>query len=322
MSTPMQYLIEGILPKHKLNIVAGPSGAGKTTFLFNMIRDWSQGIDVLGHKSNPEPYIYIALDRAADETEARIIAAGLDPELVPHLSILKNGGNLAHVMSQIPPGPCTVFIDGFARLCPGGKVSDYKVVGDFCSELTEMCEAKQLTIIAVLHATKVKIGEAFTHARHRVLGSVAWGGFSSTLIFIDECEPGKIGDNKRRVEVLPRNAKAEEFWYEVGPNGEFIQTNIEILAKKPNEINHYHFLEVMDLDHPYKATELMEMAERVGMKSSLVYELLKKWVADGTLKKTTDNKCYFRQSSDSINREGQGKQPPKPKGGTVGEDVD
>src|SRR4051812_25576556 len=82
----VEYLVDKLLPKYQLHLIGGPSGAGKTTWLFQQIEEWRNGRDVLGHKSNPEPFVYVACDRSIDNLEQTRLRTGTAP--FPILSLI------------------------------------------------------------------------------------------------------------------------------------------------------------------------------------------------------------------------------------------
>src|SRR5438445_332753 len=61
--TPQQYIIEGIMPAGQVHLLAGPSGGGKTTLVFQMMEAIAKGEEFLGHKCKAVPQAYISCDR-------------------------------------------------------------------------------------------------------------------------------------------------------------------------------------------------------------------------------------------------------------------
>jgi hypothetical protein len=275
----MEYVIDKIFPTNKLHMISGPSGAGKTTFIFNMIRDWSIGADVLGHKSNPSKYLYIALDRDTDEIDNRIEAAGLDPAMIPHLSILEAGLTMKKLLDRVPLDTRVLFIDGFAVLTPMGKHSDYSIVADFLRLTGAILKQRQLTIFGTPHATKTKQGEEFTHARHKVLGSVAWGAFSSSLLFIDSEDSRDVNCNTRIVEVLPRCAAPERHRFSLNELGGFVyEGRTDQPTTDQAETN---ILFGMPINKPTTLASIVKNGAKMGVNQAKLIELLAKWSEAG-----------------------------------------
>src|SRR5690242_1448332 len=72
-------LIDRILPVHEVHILGGPSGAGKTRWLFQMLQEWKAGNSVLGYASNPVPYAYVSTDRSRESVKRTCEDLGIDP---------------------------------------------------------------------------------------------------------------------------------------------------------------------------------------------------------------------------------------------------
>ena len=78
------YLIEDILWKGTLNLIGGPSGVGKTTWLLPLLKDWSEGLPVLnGKASKPCPWVYVSSDRGLRETNRTLARLGLSDWDIP-----------------------------------------------------------------------------------------------------------------------------------------------------------------------------------------------------------------------------------------------
>jgi len=122
----------------------------------------------------------------------------------------------------IPKGTRVLFIEALARLLPSGRVNDYRPVADFLCDMTNLCQKGGLTIIGTVHATKARARDLIFNPRERVLGSVAWGAFSETVIFIDPVEPTQVTNAERRVLMLPRNAPNTEHEFAFDPQGRLV----------------------------------------------------------------------------------------------------
>jgi HrpA-like RNA helicase len=46
-----EHMVDGLMPLNEVHIIAGESGAGKSTWLFQFIHDWQQEHPVLGRKA-------------------------------------------------------------------------------------------------------------------------------------------------------------------------------------------------------------------------------------------------------------------------------
>jgi len=210
---PSQHMVHKILPLREVHILAGPSGGGKTTWLLKMIQEWARGEPVFGYKSFPLPYVYVSCDRSGSDCLRTFARVGINPDTFPYLSALEAKlDSVETIIKYVHNKDATVrvfFIEAFTSLAPGGKNSEYDAVKKFLTKTTRLCQDKDVTILGMGHSPKAKEGEKYSSPRERILGSVAWGGFSNTTLVI---EPSGSDDGERRVlYVLPRNAKDLQF---------------------------------------------------------------------------------------------------------------
>ena len=225
-----EYLIEGIFTAGDVHFIGGPSGSGKTTLMFQLITDWSEGKDVFGHKSNPQPYCYIACDRSKKSIERTLKRLRLDEKIKPIISLigLGPGITLDELLDHEEAQDSKVFfIESFYHLLPSGKGNDYKSVSKFLVAAASECQSRGITIIGSLHATKTRKDQQFIRPRERLLGSVAWAAFSETVILIEPSSADPT-NNGRTILVLPRNGPAECFNYHFDPTGRLTEKCDEI----------------------------------------------------------------------------------------------
>lgn len=211
-------LIDDILPAREIHLIAGPSGAGKTTWLIKMIDNWRQGMSIFGHASHPKPFMYLSLDRS--QAGVRRIFDRLKVNhknfqlFVPKANSNNQKLSLAQLLRGLIktyPDVRVYFIEGFQSRTPDGKMNDYKVVAHFLLELQQICEESNITIIGVAHASKAKQDEKYLNPRERVNGTVAWAAYSETIIVVEPEDPDDPQNVNRRVMILPRNAREQVF---------------------------------------------------------------------------------------------------------------
>lgn len=228
-----EFLIHQLLPRREIHLLGGPSGSGKTTLLLEIIEDWRQGRKVFGYQSFPAPFCYVGCDRSKASTARTLERIGISPDNIPIASLIDSSMDepdfpkvLALARSIVPD--CRVlFIDAIGVLCPNGKINDYGVVSRFLTRGTRLCAKEDITIIGLGHSPKVKKGEAFENPRQRFLGSVAWGGFSDTMIFVEPVDPEDPADPNRKVILLPRNIRGETLDYQFNDDGRLVCTTVQ-----------------------------------------------------------------------------------------------
>lgn len=230
--SPYEYLIDDILPAREVHFLAGPSGAGKSTFNFQFLENWSSGNKVFGHSSHPVPFLYVSCDRSLASVYRTIKRVGTKPPEMMMSVIDANIKTMAslqqHVLTKFPTAKFLIF-DGIASLTPQGKIGDYQTVSDFLKDLSSWCQRNDRTIMGMGHSAKTKEGETYLSPRERILGSVAWGGFSETVIFIEPAKADDTGNKLRYLHLLPRNFREERFEMELSSEGLLIPVEKKVL---------------------------------------------------------------------------------------------
>lgn len=213
---PTQYIVERLLPKGRVNLIGGPSGSGKTTLVFQLFEALSKNEPFLGRKTTPVNWGYISGDRSAEsvhETMRRVevhfpVFSLVDNDLVGQDLITKIIPRLRAVIGHTPD---FLYIDGFTALTPQGKINDYAITAKWLAQLARYCARFKVTILGACHTTKTKQNEMFTNARQKIAGSVAWAGFSESVIMIEPPEkfPRGSDGSERMITFLPRNYPQE-----------------------------------------------------------------------------------------------------------------
>lgn len=286
LSTSLEFVVEGLLPRREIHLIGGPSGSGKTTLALEIIEDWRQGKKVFGYTSYPAPFCYVACDRSAASTARTLERIGLSPETIPIVSLIDANIDepdftkvLALARSKVTE--CRVLlIDAIGVLCPNGKINDYGVVSRFLTRGTRLCNQQDITILGLGHSPKVKKGEAFENPRQRFLGSVAWGGFSDTMIFVEPAEPEDPADPNRKVILLPRNVRGETLDYQFNDDGRLVCTTVEqtnfLLAQ---------WLTKQADGQTFQTAFIVEEAGRKGVSRAVAFRWIKEQVEAGKLGK-------------------------------------
>jgi RecA-family ATPase len=214
-----KYLIDEILPSREVHLLGGPSGSGKTTWWFQIIQDWAAGRDVLGHASHPVPWAYISADRSEEGVLRVLERLHIDPATIPFLSVVdEDNDSASHYISKALekfPTAKLLMLEGISSMVPvSSKQGDggYKAVTRFLRILGKLCRSHDITIWGSAHSPKMKAADRYTDPRQRVMGSVAWAGYTES-IFIIEPPPSEDREqsHRRTLMSLPRNAKQEYF---------------------------------------------------------------------------------------------------------------
>lgn len=207
---------------------------------------------------------------------------GIDPKIVPLVKGVED--NLTTIEAVLKASVATLpnarlfIIDGFATLVPGGKTNDYHAVANFLRNITRLCKKHDITILGLIHAAKTKENEKYLNPRERILGSVAWAGFSETLFFIAPIAPDDVENKYRLLEILPRQAAQERFELQLDDSGCLITSTrrIELDAEC------IAFLDKVPPDGEFSADEI---AAALSLGRTKAHRLLNTLLENGAIKK-------------------------------------
>jgi RecA-family ATPase len=207
---PYAYLIEDLLPTHEVHLLAGPSGAGKTRWLFQMLLEWQQGLPVLGKKSYPCEWVYVSGDRSRDSVTRTLGGMGIDPDKVPLVPAWDDHMGINEIFDEIQKsGASFAIIEAFGSFVepPGNG----KCVKQFLQRCDRFMKLAECTILGIVESPKLKPYERYENPRQRVSGAAAWAHFSET-IFLVEPDDLSVPDNPHRtLTVCPRNGPGMTF---------------------------------------------------------------------------------------------------------------
>lgn len=215
-----QYLINPLIPTELVHLCAGPSGAGKTRWLLPMLQnEWRRGKDVLGHRSYPVPWAYIAMDRPYVSVEETFLSLDIDPLMVNIIPAMDLGYKS---INQVIDHAKKVFakllvIEMFSYLLPGPETRES--VRDFMGATQRLLANEGMTIIGTMESPKMKPRDAYKNPRQRISGPASWGHCGETIMLV-EPDPRKAEDSPcRTISIYPRNGKPEIFHGEFGSDG-------------------------------------------------------------------------------------------------------
>lgn len=222
------HVIPDIMPACELHLMAGASGSGKTTLAFQLMQTMQEGGEWLGKAILPQKSVYIACDRSMDCTKRTMARVGIPFDMVPIYgladspSVLDINSYMVKVLAEHPDTK-VIWIDGLASRVPGGKLNDYDTISRFLLRLTLFAKTHGITLIGLVHATKVKEGEKFKDIRQRILGSAAWASYAETIIVVEAGDPENPEDDQRIVLVCVRNGKGIKQTYRFDTGGRLVE---------------------------------------------------------------------------------------------------
>jgi hypothetical protein len=187
-----EYLIQGLMPAREVSLIAGSSGVGKTKLTIQMARAILEGKDFLTYRTVRTPSLYVACDRGHDSVLRSLFAYGLkedsfewltEDSIPSQLGRMPRPVQILNYINRKFPQIRFVVLDGFSGLVQ--DVSDYQEVKSMIRGTQNCCQKFDLTVLGTTHSTKIKTLDKICNPRERVLGSVAWGGYSEMVISLD-----------------------------------------------------------------------------------------------------------------------------------------
>jgi RecA-family ATPase len=198
------FLIETLLPACELSLLAGPSGAGKSRWLFDTILDWQHGIPILGHKSNPTPWLYVSSDRSEASVKRTFEDMEIDPEEIPLLPAWDMEIGFEAILDEIQQRrPGLAVIESFGSFVDPPANSN--CVKKYIQRSARFMRQTGTTIWGVMESPKLKPYERYENPRQRISGAAAWGHFSETIFLLEPSNPKLPQDPGRTIYICPRN---------------------------------------------------------------------------------------------------------------------
>lgn len=283
-----EYLVDGLFATRTIHLIIGPSGAGKTTWVSQVIKDWRAGLPILGRASHPKPFGYIALDRGYSEFDDIWKKVGLEQDFPMYFMREQEGwwkGTerwktiLLDTLKEHPDLQ-VLFLDGLTNVTPDGKIIDYGIVAQFLLEMGALCERKNITIIGLGHTTKLKEGSGIVQARECAIGSVAWAAYSSSLVKIMQSNPGDADCPLRTINLQPRGSAPQTIEYTFTDQGilEMIVPHKDTPIESEDFTRALQTLEDFPLGEEFAVADLAAKWE--GVPKSTRYRWLEKLASD------------------------------------------
>ncbi len=209
---PREWVIDKLLPLRVVSLLVGPPGVSKTSLAIQELSHLPSGGLFLGYPTRPTEVVFVSCDRSREEHDSHCHALGVDPSVFHFHDQVNSQTTILRVVNAVKyayPRARLIFIDGFARLVPEGKLSDYTVVANFLCECLELAQQHNITIMGCLHAGKAREGATYADPRDQVCGSVAWAGYSNLMIVMQKNNPKDTSDPVRLVHILTRSGRGD-----------------------------------------------------------------------------------------------------------------
>lgn len=292
----MSDLIEHILPKHEVSILAGASGAGKTTLIMQVLCNLQHNEPVFGHAIEEDLKIgYLAADRTWDAYARLAMQVGADLDrmvvraLIDDTSIdIENlerdsQGVMYNVLKSMVAEGCNLIVVDPLVVLLGSDINTYHIVAARMIRLNRFCKANQVTILGTHHATKARTDFSFKRPQDRISGSSALLGFTSTQLFLASAQ--ESGQEYTQWHIVSHHAAAEVINLERDKNsGLFVPIDFTTgLVEKQNEVYEEIFKMLPENRDPLSKKIIVERLRHIGS-PRLIEDQLKLASRAGALK--------------------------------------
>jgi hypothetical protein len=192
--------------------MGGSSGAGKTTLVTGLLEAQSRGEPFLGHDGAELPYLILFADRGELSNRETLERMGFADRGIPiaHLPVCWGDVAVQRILAAIEardPLPAAAFVEGADTLIEDPSKPAH--VAPFLSHLQHIAAHYHVALILSVGSPKQKPQEQYRLRRDRIFGSQLWARMAETVALLSA-----VGDDtteKRQLDVLHRNAKAESF---------------------------------------------------------------------------------------------------------------
>ena len=233
--------VPGLFNRQSINLIIGTSGSSKTPFLLNQLENYLSGGGFLDYAASPNGPVQMGLIAGAG-TQDNILDVLADFSLLDDQSKFPfevwNGGAIPDhehetkfdakadsrsdldalnriydkLNSLLPPAKRPIkllIIEDFQSLMTSGDTHKIKAVKEFCRNMHEFCQKRDVTIIGTVGTGKAKTYESYPQVADRIPGSHCWGAEMDTLIAIELVDLHKQPESRaeiRRIIVKTRKA--------------------------------------------------------------------------------------------------------------------
>lgn len=281
------------IPRQQCSILAGASGAGKTTLVMQVLADWCNDKTFTpALKFDATKIAYLVADRTCEEVRIRkkrlhipdekMQVYGIQDDLSFDLKNLKEGElALRTALHKFSNDYDMLVIDPIA-LFISGDTNNFREVAISLMKIGRIAIEKNITIFAVHHASKSRSDFTFKRPQDRINGSGAFQGFSGTqMVLIEGKEDDKAYDS---LFVIPHMGPMQTTLLvrdEVGDFAVLEQNNTDIVQRGKLEI----MFDKIPYGEPFHITTIHRLAEDQGVSRSAAFKLVKEMLEDKTMKK-------------------------------------
>ena len=300
LSASQEWIVDKIFPAGAMHLIAGGSGVGKTTWLFQMLYEWEQALPLFGeYASHPCPWVYIACDRSLGDMQLTLERIGLgDWEFEAHsleellwdqqLKTCRDPNFADHVLRKFEYAKLVV-VEGLQAVMPDRSRSRSQNKEEllWALEQRHILAEKGRTVIATTHNPKlVQTQGASVDERSKFLGSQGFIGSCSTMISIDK---GKMEEDRNMI-IMGRNFPDIHLSFSQKPenNGRFVLEGVGRKAVVTESDDRVQFMTWAQAQYEFTVKDSVACGMRMGVSDATVERWLRQLVEEGVLVRIQD----------------------------------
>lgn len=303
---PDDFVVEGMFPTKRVHLIAGPVGAGKSTYIYQLGRAILDGTEFMGKPThNGGRFVYIAADRTRREALATLRRMGA-LDLIPRvrwlfINEIRQKG-IVPFLETIIEQNCsvgdTIVVEPFQFFLRDdknrtGDPNSYMDVSHWICKVKDVVEKFGVTLFGSVHPPKAKKGEGYGSVRDRLIGTSAWTGFTSTTVYIEPVNPDDVTDPYRTIHVLVRDGQNFTLEYMQEPNHGLLVPAMKVVRKSELDL----WLEAMNEDVTITTQDAEAQAITFGKSAKTGQRWLAQKAEDGYVKKVGHGVYQKRRKS-------------------------
>jgi len=215
---PADFIVDRLFRRGAISLIGGPTYVGKTTLLFQIIRDWMAGRPVFGHESHPASCCYMSTIHTAQHAKDVMNRVGAEVEVLSTTSSVspRTFESICQEAIHAVPKLNVLFLDGIQPICTKNQ-NDPSAVADTISEINRALFQYNLTLVASGCSSKPK--DHYASSRDRFAGAYSWLQGSSTFVSIDYVNPDNPSDARRTITIQSKSGLADRLHYKFSTQG-------------------------------------------------------------------------------------------------------
>jgi hypothetical protein len=286
-ASPPDYIVDRLFRRQAISLLSGPPYAGKTTLMFQIIRDWSAGIPIFGYESFPAPCCYVSTIHTVQHAKDVMARVGvIDTKVISTV----NDGNesrsferVCDLAGRIVPELGVIFLDGIHPMCSGNP-NDPGAVTESMANMNRLLSERRLTLIASGCSSKPK--DHYSSPRDRFAGAYSWLQGSSAFVSVDFVQPENPSDGRRVVVVHSKSGAAEKLQYRFTHEGMLALVSGTATTDPFQRYENFdNILFAFPPGYVLTAQEIVEIGEQVGLSRSSVNRRLADLMSTGYIGK-------------------------------------